>query len=215
MTTSALILLPKTAKILDVADVLAISSGLTISDHLRPGEGVFIEGLRFSSLIDIGPSIVFIDLHGALLDGQSWRRFIFNFEEDGRCGYYRSITISSTPVDLALGARIIGIFGGELLCRDDEKGRIFVPAPGSAKATKDDLEDVKRKLLPLTDDEIDAMAENAAYPGEARAPASPAQIQQDFEELEEARLGMLTTRRKLNLGNIERERERRKRAGMP
>jgi hypothetical protein len=208
MKTSTLILLPETATILDVADVLAISSGLKISDHLHPGEGVFVEGLRFSSFIDIGPSVVFIDLHGALVDGQTWKRFVYNFEAGGHRGYYRSLSMSSTPVDLALGARIIGIFGGELLRRDDEKDHSIVSAPGASKA---DLEDIKRKLLPLTDGEIDAMAENAAYPREARAPASPAQIQQDFEELEEARLRMLTTRRKLNLGNIERERERRKR----
>jgi hypothetical protein len=211
MNTSATIYLPESATLLDVADVLGISSGLTMSEHLHRGEVVYVDGLRFSSFIDLSPTIAFIDLHGALVDGQTWRRFVYNFETGGNRGYYRSVSISSTPLDLALGVRVIGIFGGALLCRDDEKGRTIVVEPSASNLN---LEDIKRKLLPLTDDEIDAMAEDAAYPRETRPPASPEQIQQDFDMHEEARIGMLTTRRTLNLGNIERERERRRREGL-
>lgn len=210
MSISATIYLPESAKIRDIADVIGISCGLKISTALLPGEGVFLEGLRFSSFIDIEPSIVFIDLHGELLDGQSWRRFVYNFEARGPRGYSRAVSISSTPIDLALGVRVINIFGGELVCRNDEEGRTLVPVPGSINS---DLENVKRKLLPLTEAEIDAMTENAAYERVTRSPATPDQIQQDFDAHEEARIGMLTLRRKLNLGNIERERERSKSAG--
>lgn len=178
------------------------------SRSFRPGEGVFVEGLRFSSFIDLGPSVVFIDIHGALVDGQTWRRFVYDFEAGGNRGYYRSVGISSTPVDLALGVRIIGIFGGELLCRDDGQGDTIAAEPAASQLN---LEDFKRKLRPLSNKEINAMAKNAAYKRETQPPASRAKIKQEFDNHEEARIGMLTTRRKLNLGNIKRERERLKR----
>lgn len=203
MTTAATIYLPEAASILDVADVLAISCGLKISEHLRPGEGVSVGGVRLSSFIDLAPNIVFVDLHGELVDGHSWRRFIYNFESDGR--FRRSIQISSTPLDLALGARIVGIFGGELVCRDEAGGCTIVAV---SSASKLNLETVKRGMLPLGDDEIDAQAVHAVHPREVHPRVSDDQVQREFDDIEQSRINMLLTRRELNLDNIQRERER-------
>lgn len=88
--------------------------------------------------------------------------------------------------------RLIKIFGGHLICREGCDNSAFFEDAGQPEV---DLEAVKRKLLPVSDEEIEKITAYAAYPRQLPPRLTPVEAQGIYNEVERTRMESLMTRR--------------------
>lgn len=172
MSVNTQIYLPHDVEVHDVANVIALASGLTYV--LRPTRNsnqtvVYIP--RMSVTMSSGNfPMAKIKVVGQLADGQNSHEVYYHFEDCEFPEYSRLLMPVSSPYWLAIGKRLIDFFGGLLIFDDcDREKFIERPKPIAHYDSGNDEQYLARQraflgVHKLTATEIDDMRQHAAYP---------------------------------------------------
>lgn len=169
MAVQTHIYLPSDVRCLDVAKAVAILAGLSprATDY-----GFRVEGLQIRPASAIPGLAVEIVLAGSMIDGATEHRFWLSYESSDFCGHDREICVLSTAFWVAIGRRLIGLFGGALLYTDHgntdpEESRLRRWAYPREADDAGRLELASRifKLKPLTVSEVNSAADHSFYDG--------------------------------------------------
>ncbi len=165
MSINATIHLPPNVKIQDIADVIAVSTGLSFSQIPNlPGISVSQDKSSQDAKIRIVWNQV-EGLHVYVLP------VIFY---DSSCSEYRcNLSPPSTAFWLALGKRLIHLFGGRMKFRNDQPcGHLVRPRPEE----RGDHSTSKRlgEMSVLSESELNELRHYSAYPSESMKPQQTA-----------------------------------------
>ncbi len=167
MAVNTHIFLPSDVRCLEVAKAIAILAGLPprATDY-----GLKVEGLELAPG-GAGPAVEFI-IKGPMVDGTTEHRFCLYYESSDHPGHDRTIRTISTAFWVAIGRRLIELFGGALLYSDcgktqpeESKLRLWAYPREADEAGCLELASRIFRLKPLTIEEIDSAAEFSFYDG--------------------------------------------------
>lgn len=167
MSANTRIFLPSDVRSLDVAKAVAILAGLPPSSTEY---GLTVKGLELSSSTP-GAAVEFI-LRGPMVDGAREHQFSLSYENSDYPGHDRGIYVLSTAFWVAIGRRLIKLFGGVLHytdCGDTEPEesnlRLWAYPREADDAGRLALASRIYKLQPLTIEEMNSAADYSYYHG--------------------------------------------------
>lgn len=169
MSVNAHITLSHDAWVIDVAQAIAVLSG--IKPEWRTKDKftfLWVPGMTMSA--SSGWWAAHIKINGQLVDGEAIHEVTLWFEDPEHPLYSRLLMPLSTPYWLAIGKRLIDFFGGVLIYQDHlPKESLHIPKRRPHYNHNDDeqfsiRQDELFRLEPLRASDIQAMRPYAAYP---------------------------------------------------
>jgi len=117
MSVNTHIFLPSDVRCLEVAKTVAVLAGLS---PFATDNGFDVKGLEIMTLGGMPGPMVRITLTGPMVDGAMEHRFCLSYESSELPGHDRQISVRSTAFWVAMGRRLIQVFGGALFYNEYE-----------------------------------------------------------------------------------------------
>lgn len=173
MGVDTIVRLPDDVRVNDVCKATAVLAGLKFTKCYFKGDtsSWYIEVAGSKVATTCVPEMVTIELDagsdGLLVDGIRHHSAYYHFECEH--GPYRTFSVRSTPFWIAVGAKLVKLFGGHMIandCDNDITHRATKPRPSNHPSNGEPWQELQRaisNLKPVTKSDMDKASKWASY----------------------------------------------------